>query len=809
MLTNDVSDVDGIPLTSRSVSYSYSFRWGSGMKKFIGWVAAAALFMGSVAHADLDTALLIDVDGTGLSAVTGDMTGVNEVTLWNNAAAGDDLWNEGDTFTYLHDSEKKSGDFTATVRVVGQTASIDGRWGKGGLMMRNSLESNSANAMPAVYTGNGSQITPPSTALGNNILDHSPVPHRVNGRTVEGNNDGGFERIMFDALGQEIQNNFAPTAAPGTVDAPVNPAWLRLHYQAPTAEAPNGTIIGAYAADDNGAPGDWAFSEPITDVDIAEDGAWYVGLGYSVHNSMSSTEQVAVPGPDGGANPNGLHGLRFDSYEFTPEYIEPVKTFRVAGNSIGGLAVKGALSNLQLGDVTTEPGLGTYWYDRNMTHASIAISADGGYLQTAGYLENADGNTELDEGLFGRVVNPVGWHMGSGGPRTINGVEYPKYPEGTFADSDRDNYGMIARGQIWVPENGTYAIADGVDDFTMVAVDLNGEDGIEGIADLFDSDVADPDALLFGNEVAILDGDWSNFDLGGGPGDRTEPRIGNNYNDNLEFTGVAAGGEWRDIEIWMAEGGGGDGGPIYFGKADEFVWSEERQSATTTDADGVVNITPEALTAEERDMFIVGPDQLQTTGQAVIGGDSMAELADGFNYIMQVSGSGSDQITVEDANGLYTTTLDVSKATIDIVDGGGLANGAEIQLFGADNITGTPTLNFVNPDDWDLSKLAQGIIVFGGVGDPCNPNTSGDLDGNGKVEFADFLVLSGNFGKEVAGHADGDIDCNGKVEFADFLTLSGNFGREVGGAQSVPEPSSFLLFGLAGLMGGLLRRRRS
>lgn len=90
----------------------------------------------------------------------------------------------------------------------------------------------------------------------------------------------------------------------------------------------------------------------------------------------------------------------------------------------------------------------------------------------------------------------------------------------------------------------------------------------------------------------------------------------------------------------------------------------------------------------------------------------------------------------------------------------------------------------------------------------CNDATGGDLDGNGKVEFADFLVLSGNFGKDVDSHVEGDIDCNGKVEFADFLTLSGNFGKEVGGAQSVPEPSTFALLGtcLVGL--GCFRRRR-
>ena len=90
----------------------------------------------------------------------------------------------------------------------------------------------------------------------------------------------------------------------------------------------------------------------------------------------------------------------------------------------------------------------------------------------------------------------------------------------------------------------------------------------------------------------------------------------------------------------------------------------------------------------------------------------------------------------------------------------------------------------------------------------CNPNSRGDVDGNGKVEFADFLIMAGNFGEEVKDHTEGDIDCNGKVEFADFLALSGNFGENVGGAASIPEPTSCLLFGIAGFTLSSLRRRR-
>jgi hypothetical protein len=75
----------------------------------------------------------------------------------------------------------------------------------------------------------------------------------------------------------------------------------------------------------------------------------------------------------------------------------------------------------------------------------------------------------------------------------------------------------------------------------------------------------------------------------------------------------------------------------------------------------------------------------------------------------------------------------------------------------------------------------------------------GDLDGNGIVAFADFLILASNFGEEVDGYHQGDIDCSGVVAFADFLVLSANFGQTSSASlAAVPEPSSIsaLLVGL-------------
>lgn len=51
-----------------------------------------------------------------------------------------------------------------------------------------------------------------------------------------------------------------------------------------------------------------------------------------------------------------------------------------------------------------------------------------------------------------------------------------------------------------------------------------------------------------------------------------------------------------------------------------------------------------------------------------------------------------------------------------------------------------------------------------------------DVDLNGTVDYADFLVLSKNFGKNDATWSEGDANGDGNVSFEDFLLLSGNFG---------------------------------
>lgn len=59
---------------------------------------------------------------------------------------------------------------------------------------------------------------------------------------------------------------------------------------------------------------------------------------------------------------------------------------------------------------------------------------------------------------------------------------------------------------------------------------------------------------------------------------------------------------------------------------------------------------------------------------------------------------------------------------------------------------------------------------------PRNDAFVADIDGNGEIAFADFLILSAHFGRQDASRDHGDLDEDGRVTLTDFLILSVNFG---------------------------------
>lgn len=95
------------------------------------------------------------------------------------------------------------------------------------------------------------------------------------------------------------------------------------------------------------------------------------------------------------------------------------------------------------------------------------------------------------------------------------------------------------------------------------------------------------------------------------------------------------------------------------------------------------------------------------------------------------------------------------------------------RLFDVDHTNGTIM------DARNAERLPQGLAVSSSVRPGQPAELIGDLDGNGKVDFGDFLTLSGNFGTKVETRAEGDLTGDCEVDFEDFLMLSGNFGAEL------------------------------
>lgn len=85
----------------------------------------------------------------------------------------------------------------------------------------------------------------------------------------------------------------------------------------------------------------------------------------------------------------------------------------------------------------------------------------------------------------------------------------------------------------------------------------------------------------------------------------------------------------------------------------------------------------------------------------------------------------------------------------------------------------------------------------------------GDADGNGVVEFEDFLLVAENFNMP-GDWTMGDFTGDGQVNFTDFIVTSNNFGSSAtvaSGVASIPEPQS-QLYGWLAVIGLAFYRRR-
>ena len=461
-----------------------------------------------------------------------------------------------------------------------------------------------------------------------------------------------------------------------------------------------------------------------------------------------------------------------------------IPTAAVGGDNLGILRAATSVENLQLGDPVETQGLAQQWFNGNKrANPDFFFDAGEGDEVALEDLENPEGAA---------FATPSTWWAGNG-----DHLGLPRYPGaelgGRYAGAgDVNDYGVRLRGEIFIRENGEYWFRDGIDDYTMLAIDVdgNGLDRDEMVESLgFAADYDD---------IVIHDDDWAGKDGGGQDIEEARPAI-------AEFSGIAEGGEWREIEMWMSEGGGGDAGIMYMAKADD----PDLDVADWEDAGG--------LAGAQQSAFLIPGGDLRSEVPSFTG-DTIGTLPLQVTQ-MQVSSNllDSDTITMDALPGTKSI-LDVDGAVIEIVAMDDLVAGDEFVLFDADELRGEENITFIFPegttaDDWDLSGLSDDgefghrIAYMPGGGGLCDPNSMGDATGDGMVAFDDFLILSTNFGGPATSHTEGDFNCDGQVAFDDFLVLSTNFGQAVG-AQSVPEPSAASLFAVALAFIGLVRRRR-
>ena len=124
----------------------------------------------------------------------------------------------------------------------------------------------------------------------------------------------------------------------------------------------------------------------------------------------------------------------------------------------------------------------------------------------------------------------------------------------------------------------------------------------------------------------------------------------------------------------------------------------------------------------------------------------------------------------------------------------GMTNAGNDWWWAIDNVrvttafSGNPIPGIDGSDVWSFT-----------TGDGSGNTLPGDIDGNGTVAFADFLILSAAFGSMVDPPGSGaDLDGNGEVGFSDFLILSANFGQSIApAAQAAAMPAAAVDVALA------------
>lgn len=386
-------------------------------------------------------------------------------------AGGTDFWDVSDHGSAIFDADATpvTGNFSATVKVsIGLPGeNMPGEWGRTGIMARTNPSAANSAYFASTQKFNG------------------PKQHVLQFRDAE-------------ASGTSSVNGSATTLAVGTGGAPV-PVWMGLHRY-------GDQIFSTWAPDVNGAPGQWSVALG-RDGSEAHLGAVQLGLFHQNHDVQPRTSTATFTGFQAGGFNNALGSF-------------PLNITRDIG-LVGG-KVAGKISGVEIGGNTTEA---VEWKVEVLGAPVIApgLWARSFLRGNGGTNFDPDALTPQGEG----VVANVSW-WGNANPAPAGFEKYPdvfNLPADTNANGDnQEDYSVDLKGQIFIPEAGTYKFKDGVDDYTYLAID---------------------------GQPLIDDNNWTGpngSDNGGSP--------------IVEKTFDQAG--WYDFTFRMAEGGGGDSGTLYW-----------------------------------------------------------------------------------------------------------------------------------------------------------------------------------------------------------------------------------------------------